>query len=248
MKGLRSLVSTLVELILQEQGKGRKVLINATGGFKAEAAYATLVGLVFDVPVYYMHEAFKDIIEMPAMPISWDYSLIEECIDFLTWLDKELRSTKRVDSKLLKLPQNIRMLLVESEGYTYLSPAGEVLYMAYRAELSSAATIKFSKKAHQTYQAAPPNTKLSFDNLIAKLRLGTHRKSGSGRVHNSDCLVYPRDNRAERIFYYMEDNTVHICELAQHGSTYERLLDEGVHKVNYGEFTPFSITSPQTSR
>ncbi|MER3473403.1 MAG: hypothetical protein C4335_05085 [Armatimonadota bacterium] len=51
MRGLRALVATLVDIIRQEREQGREVLINATGGFKAEIAYATLVGLLFDVPV-----------------------------------------------------------------------------------------------------------------------------------------------------------------------------------------------------
>jgi len=72
MRGLRSLVATLISLIRKERASGREVLVNATGGFKAEIAYATLVGLLFDVPVYYIHEAFQDIIEMPPTPIGWD--------------------------------------------------------------------------------------------------------------------------------------------------------------------------------
>lgn len=52
MRGLRSLVATLIDQIRQEKKQVREVLINATGGFNAEIAYATLVGLLFDVPVY----------------------------------------------------------------------------------------------------------------------------------------------------------------------------------------------------
>ena len=43
-RGLRSLVDTLAQLIGEAEGEGREVLINATGGFKAEIAFATLVG------------------------------------------------------------------------------------------------------------------------------------------------------------------------------------------------------------
>ncbi|MCL4513810.1 MAG: putative CRISPR-associated protein, partial [Candidatus Eremiobacteraeota bacterium] len=64
MRGLCSLVGDLCELIRQEQKAGKEICINATGGFKAEIAYSTLVGLLFDIPVYYIHDAFHDIIEM----------------------------------------------------------------------------------------------------------------------------------------------------------------------------------------
>ena len=140
-----------------------------------------------------------------------------------------------------KLPNEIRMLLVESDGYTYLSPAGEVLYKAYRAELSSAAAIELSKQAASTYAAAPPSARTSFDRLLAKLTIPGHRSGGSARVGNSDCLVYPRDNRAERIFYYMDKDVLRICELSEHGGSYEKLLETGVFKKDYVEFTPYTI-------
>ena len=52
MRGLRSLVAKLIEQIRNEKAQQREVLINATGEFKAEIAYATLVG--------------------PWIPVAWD--------------------------------------------------------------------------------------------------------------------------------------------------------------------------------
>ena len=43
MRGLRSLVATLIDLIRRERRQGREVCINATGGFKAEIAYTISV-------------------------------------------------------------------------------------------------------------------------------------------------------------------------------------------------------------
>ena len=104
MRGLRSLVATLIALIRRERQQGRAVCLNATGGFKAEIAYATLVGLLFDVPVYYIHEAFRDIIEMPPTPIGWDYTLLADYEEFFTWVHTDLRSTAEVQARLRGLP------------------------------------------------------------------------------------------------------------------------------------------------
>lgn len=162
MRGLRSLVATLIEHIREEQGKGRRVLINATGGFKAEIAYATLVGLLFDVPVYYIHEAFRDIIEMPPTPIDWDYSLLADYEEFFEWISGDLRETREVDERLRGLPEEVRLLLVEEESYTLLSPAGEAFYEAYRGHKEAAARtpVWLSDAAWQTYHSAavPPRT------------------------------------------------------------------------------------------
>lgn len=240
--GLRSLVATLVELIVTERKSHRKVLINATGGFKAESAYATLVGLVFNVPVYYIHEAFQDIIKMPFIPLSWDYSIIADHAEFFTWLDSDLRKTEDVELRLRELPNEIAMLLVEDEGYTYLSPTGEIFFMAYSEALSAAAAVpvEFSKQARKTYQTFEPATKKSFDRLISKLRIRNLRNNGSARVNISDCLVYPRGNRPERLFYYEDDNILKVCELALHGDSYEKLLKNGVYKKDYIEFKSYS--------
>ncbi len=236
--GLRCLVARLVELILNERKNQRNVLINATGGFKAETAYATLVGLMFDVPVYYMHEAFGDIIEMPPIPIGWDYSLIADHEDFFTWLDSDLRKTEWVDSRLRKLPNEIKMLLVESEGFTYLSPTGEVFYMAYREALASQidVPVELSRQARESYDTADLATRQAYDRLIAKLKIRNLRNSGSGRINSSDCLIYPRGNRPERVFYYEDGDRLKICEFAMHGNSYEKLLESGVYKRNYIEF------------
>lgn len=87
--GLRALVGALVACIREEQARGREVLINATGGFKAEGAYATLVGLLFNVPVYYIYEAFQRVVQMPPLPIDWDYSVIAEHEDLLRSFTQE---------------------------------------------------------------------------------------------------------------------------------------------------------------
>jgi putative CRISPR-associated protein (TIGR02619 family) len=240
MRGLRSLVATLIEQIRQERGQGRQVLINATGGFKAEIAYATLVGLLFDAPVFYIHEAFQDIIEMPPTPIGWDYSLLADYEDFFAWIDADLRRTAEVDARLRGLPQDVRLLLADEDDFTLLSPAGEAFYEAYheRLQAAEAVPILLSASAWQTYEAAEPSTRQLFDRTLRKLRLRELRISHSDRVQDCDCLVFPKGHRPERVFFFDgEDGSVHVCELARHSDeSYERLIDRGVRRDDYHSF------------
>lgn len=240
MRGLRSLVAAIISEIRSRREKEHKVLLNATGGFKAEIAYGTLVGLLFDVPVYYIHEAFHDIIEMPPSPISWDYSLLADFEEFFEWISADLRPTTEVDKMLDGLPSEIRMLLAEEEGYTFLSPAGEAFYEAYRDRLSQSehVSIWLSSQAWDTYNAASANTQRSFDCIIKKLRLRELRIGRSDRVRNCDCLVYPKGHKDERVFYYEDqDGSIRVCALARHSDkSYERLIERGIRRDSFSDF------------
>ena len=242
VKGLRSLVSTLIQLIRDHKTSDNEVLINATGGFKAEMAYANLIGLLFNVPVFYIHEAFRDIIEMPAPPIGWDYSLIADHEEFFEWITSDLSSTGRVNERLRALTQSdeVRFLLEEEDGHTLLSPTGEVFFEAFRERQTnySATPIWLSNNAQTAYNKAAPNVKGLFARTLRKLRDPQLRNSGSGQVGNCDCLVYPRGNRTERLFWFEgEDGNPKVCELARHSDTsYEDLINRGIVKSSYTAF------------
>ena len=241
VRGLRSLVSTLIELVQKYKSTGSgEVLINATGGFKAEMAYANLIGLVFNVPVFYIHELFKDIIMMPAPPIGWDYSLIADYEEFFVWIAGDFRTTAVVDQRLSELPADIGFLLAEEGGYTSLSPTGEVFFSAFRERQVSYAAVPIwlSGEALKTYKEASSNTKELFARTLRKLRDPLLRNSGSGQVGNCDCRVYPRGNRNERLFWFEdEDRLPHVCELALHSDeSYDRLIERGVNKAMYSTF------------
>lgn len=243
MLGLRSLVSTIIKLINGERAVGRQVIINATGGFKAEIAYATLIGLLFDVPVFYIHEAFKEIIEMPPVPISWDYSLIADYEEFFEWLDSDLRPIPEADGRIKGLPSEVRFLLTDEDGYTLLSPVGEVFFEAYKARAFSFADapIFLSDKARRALAGAPPNEEKLLEQSLRKLRDPVLRRSGSEQKINSDCLVYPKGHRPERIFFYEdEDRKVYVCDLTGKHDVYVRMLDQGgVWRRDYNGFSLF---------
>lgn len=236
MRGLRSLVSTLVETIRKERGAGREVLVNATGGFKAEIAYATLVGLLFDVPVYYIHEAFREIVELPPTPISWDFSLIDTYIDFFEWISADLRPTAEVDHWLAKLPAETRLLLVEEEGYTLLSPTGEAFYEAYlaRVEATPPTPLYLHQRAAEALKSMEPSVQQVLRKRLKSLRVPAMRQQNSHAVHSSDCLVYPSGNVPERVLYYVDDaGNVRVCEVFWDHNGYEKALGAGVFRKNY---------------
>lgn len=238
-KGLRSLVAEMAQIVRERKRQKHEVLINATGGFKVESAYAVLIGILFQAPVYYVHERFEDIIALPPIPVSWDYSLMVDHEDFFEWIHADLRSTHEATSRLQSIPDSVRMLLTEEDGYLMLSPAGEALWEAYRSLLSlPGQTVYWSDRARRYYENLDPETQRSFDRLINRLsRPGLRPESNIERMRNSDCLVYPRGKKPERIIFYEQDDKIYICELARHSDqSYERLLNKNINSGNYSDF------------
>jgi putative CRISPR-associated protein (TIGR02619 family) len=241
LRGLRGLVAALAHRIERERERGRGVLINATGGFKAEIAYATLVGLLFDVPVYYIHELFQDLIEMPPVPVAWDYAVLADCEEFFEWIDAEPRATAAVDRRLQELPSEVRaqvsvLLSDEDDGCTYLSPAGEAFVRAYTDALERLASVPLylSEQARTAYERADGATRDLWNRSLRKLRNPALRRSHSDQVNTSDCLVFPKGHRAERVFWFEREGAVYVCELARHGDgSYQRLLNRGVSRQAY---------------
>jgi putative CRISPR-associated protein (TIGR02619 family) len=68
-EGITDLFDKVQYRIIVELKKGNSVYVNATPGFKAESAYITLASLLVGARVFYIHESFNDIIELPSIPI-----------------------------------------------------------------------------------------------------------------------------------------------------------------------------------
>lgn len=241
LRGLRNLAGTLAGLIRQARRDGNEAAINATGGFKAETAFATQVGQIFGVPVYYLYETFNEIIEMPPTPIVWDYSLLAENEDFFTWLSGDMRTTAETDRYAPDLPPGVRLLLAEEEEYTFLSALGEAYFGSFQERLEEAQTVPvlLSLKARKTYQSAEPAVREQFDKILARLRIRSLRVNNTHQIKGCDCVAFPSGRYQARLFYREDaDGSVRVMELALHQGNYELLLARGVQEKNYSDFQP----------
>jgi len=244
MRGLRSFVTQLVECIQDNRKAQREVIINATGGFKAEFGYALLVGLLFKVPVYYIHEKFPEIISLPEIPISWNFEIIDNYESFFEWIDRDLRPTQEVENRLKGLPETVRLLLVEEEGYTMLSPAGEAFYRAYQGLVDDEQKrhpLFLHRNAKKALEQVDEDTKRALHKRLHHLRVPEIRRQNSESKHNSDCLGYPTGSVPHRIVYYTdEQERVWVCEIFASHDDYERKLDKGIYRKDYpkSQFEP----------
>lgn len=84
--GLRNLVKEIGNLV-SKYGSDQ-VAIDATGGYKAQIAIAVMMGQALNIPVYYKHERFSEIIDFPPMPVTLDYDLLGRHADWFTDLER----------------------------------------------------------------------------------------------------------------------------------------------------------------
>lgn len=144
--GLRNLVNTLISEIEAAQRKGQQIVINATPGFKLESAYSTMIGMLYQVPVKYIHEKFRRVVTFNPIALDWDTSLFLTYDSFFKWLDEgEGRVQREVEARLRGVPdrEKIQALLSipDDKGYIFLSPIGEVLRRRFAREAEEAETI-----------------------------------------------------------------------------------------------------------
>ena len=84
-QGLRNLVRIIVDEV-RTVGPGR-ILINATGGYKAQISFAGIIGQALGIPVCYLFERFSEVIELPPQPISLDMVFWLKHVDVFNSLD-----------------------------------------------------------------------------------------------------------------------------------------------------------------
>lgn len=130
--GLRNLVRQIGKYV-QRFGGNKYITIDATGGYKAQIAIAVLMGQALDIPVFYKHERFPEIIDFPPLPLSFDYDILAQNADLLTDFE---RGKAFSSSELGSINEKLRSLLIEvvegNESLYELSPIGQIYLTGFR--------------------------------------------------------------------------------------------------------------------
>ncbi len=243
--GLKNFVQALAKHIRDAKRAQLTPIINATGGFKAEIAYATAVGLVFKTPVCYIHEKFGDIVTLPVTPFGWDSSIFALHQDFFDWVDSEPRSSQEVQSRVAGLPEEVKMLLEDGiDGTTMLSPLGEAYLSAFRLEReNSSVKILLSKKARRDWDGFDSTTRGAYANVLEALRLPNRYSRSELKSGGGDALGYPKGHTNERVFFAEENETLYIFEFTKHGRDYDQFCSNGLRWLEYphSDFTRLEI-------
>ncbi|MHA1146562.1 MAG: putative CRISPR-associated protein [Candidatus Helarchaeota archaeon] len=139
--GLRNLVRIVGDFI--QRFGNETIAIDATGGYKAQIAVAVLIGQALDIPVYYKHERFSEIIDFPPLPISLDYDILGRNSDILTDFE---RGKSYAKSELDDFDEKLRVFLteieIENEPVFELNAIGQLYLTSFRLRYPKAVNLK----------------------------------------------------------------------------------------------------------
>jgi putative CRISPR-associated protein (TIGR02619 family) len=215
-RGLRSIVSIVIEAIKSANEKGHQPIFCATGGFKAEIAFLNIIGALLNIEVFYIHDQFREVVRLPRLPLDWDANYVVQHRDFFNWIDSEPRTSHEVESWLKSRPELRSLVEDSSDGYTYLNAAGDLLYRAASERLADRPRVTWPPGV-----ASPPSEK----NGVSTIE--HHRPKGWEKFVNRLCEI----DCVRRVAY----------DEAAYGGSTVKVLDaaSGVLTVRYG--SPDSI-------
>lgn len=138
-KGMGNLIETLSFLI---ERHARKNIILATGGFKAQIALATELGILFRQKVYYLYENFASAVKLPELPVDFDFnSIAAHQHSFFRLLDA--REYWLAENIYDTLPETLKFCFKKDDlqrRYT-LTALGRAILIGYRNQSINTADI-----------------------------------------------------------------------------------------------------------
>ncbi|MDJ1168904.1 putative CRISPR-associated protein [Roseofilum sp. BLCC_M154] len=131
-KGLRNLAKKISQIV-RERGS-EFCAINATGGYKAQIAIAVLMGQALEIPVYYKHERFSEIIAFPPMPISLDFELWQKNTGVLQALEREdmLSWDSLEEDWDEKMEVTVERETIDGKVFVEMSPTGQIFHDTFK--------------------------------------------------------------------------------------------------------------------
>ena len=208
------------------------VVINTTAGFKATVPYLTFIGMVFQVPIKYLFEKSEEIIELPSIPLDFDLKRLESLAPVIDRIIDDFISLQDITGALniseFELKNKFYDILLEEDGLVTLRPTGRILYKRY-LQIKGYKKVLLSERVYKKLHSSGYNRD-RFESLFRKMKDPVHLRS---KLHNEvkrkgkielDC--YKPGATGERVFFYVKDNNVYICEVFMHDE-YERAINEG---------------------
>ena len=132
-RGLRHLAQELCRAVRARTAAA--CAVNATGGYKAQIAVAVLLGQALGIPVYYMHERFREIIAFPPLPVAFDFEVWMRASGLLFDLERAdgvVPAEDYGDDWDVRYDSLVERVSIDGRDYLELSAAGQIFHETFR--------------------------------------------------------------------------------------------------------------------
>lgn len=134
-EGLKNLLGRLIQLL--DEHSSRDLRLNVTAGFKSVIPYVTLLGMIYDRPVMYIHEKSNEVLTLGNIPITYDESLILAAESKLAHIEElsEISREEWNDGVPFEQRKKLSWLIEEaSAGFVTISPVGFLFYEKFKTD------------------------------------------------------------------------------------------------------------------
>lgn len=130
-QGLKNLVKRISEVVKTPE-ESKRILINATGGYKAQISFAGMIGQALDIPVCYMYEGFSEVIQLPPQPVVLDLSFWLGHNDLFYDLEEGIEQPASACSEDERFESLIESELIDGRHLTSFSHTGQLFQATFR--------------------------------------------------------------------------------------------------------------------
>ncbi len=223
--GLRNLVHEIARIYRDHHA----IAIDATGGYKAQTAMASMTGQALGVPVLYRFEEFGSVMEFPPLPFRLDLRIVRENLGLIQTL-----GSREVEESVLQgfLGEDLREsnprfartrtllegpVTVDGRKYWTLSPFGTLLYERWLSEAPTGAAVLPNRETDaSTPDWSAHHRAAGVDAFVRKLIrenswiTGVSTAGAAGLSHRPDGVTFDlwpgKENPPDIRCIYVRDN------------------------------------------
>ncbi len=167
--GLRNLVKVIGEYV-QRLGGTETVAIDATGGYKAQIAIAVMIGQALNIPVYYKHERFSEIINFPPMPVTLDYDILSQYADIIAdFENNNIFSASELGSIDERLKVFLDEVDIDNERFYEFNAIGQIYLTGFRLRYQQQVKLNKAEKRKEPTFGNDHHFPKEFENFVRKV-------------------------------------------------------------------------------
>ena len=226
-EGLKNLVRIVLDRYLDNDQirYSYDTLINPTGGYKGIVPFLTVLGMLYGKKAIYLFEFSEELIELPPLPLTFDYDIFQRVEGALKFLEKEGAAPEEAYLKKIvaydPAERDLFLSFVEiEEGLVTLSP---LAYVLLKIE-ENAHTPLVSETAIEQIEAQKGQKRTVLERLVLNCANPLWRTHHIHRWKDSDLLIIKPGNTSERLAGFMKDGVFHVALAFANHNEYEKEL------------------------